>query len=57
LPSISITFTSTSSPSVSTSWTDRMRDSAICEMCRRPSVFGMTSTNAPNSTIFFTFPR
>src|SRR2546422_139287 len=57
LPSISMTLTSTSSPSVKTSWTVRMRLSAIWEMCRSPSVLGMTSTNAPNSTIFLTLPR
>ncbi len=34
-----------------------MRLSAICEMCSSPSVSGMTSTKAPNSTIFFTLPR
>src|SRR5438876_2712213 len=43
--------------SVRTSWTARIRESAIWEMWSNPSVLGMTSTKAPNSTIFFTFPR
>ena len=51
------TFTSITSPSRTTSVTWRTRSFASCEMCTRPSVPGMISTNAPKSTTRRTVPR
>src|SRR5207253_8032257 len=55
--STSSTFTSMTSPSLSTSDTLRTRSWASCEMCTRPSVPGKISTKAPKSTILRTVPR
>src|SRR5581483_12158370 len=51
------TFTSTTSPSLSTSSTFFTRLFARSEMCTSPSVPGKISTNAPNSMIRRTVPR
>src|SRR5262249_47765951 len=57
LRSTETTFTSTSSPSLSTSSTFLTRELARSLMCTSPSVPGKISTNAPNSMMRRTVPR
>ena len=54
--SIPISFTLTSSPSLTTSETFSTRPSAISEMCTRPSRGPKKFTNAPKSTVLTTLP-
>src|SRR6266571_4071961 len=54
--STSSTFTSTSSPSLTSSDTALTRWCASCEICTSPSTPGSTSTKAPKSMIFLTLP-
>ena len=52
----SISFTFTRSPFFTTSSVFSVRSWRISEMCTRPSVPGMISTNAPNGVVVFTVP-